>query len=101
MHTRLPLALLLALAAAAAPVRSQGARRPLTIEDYYRIQSVGSPVLSEDGRSVTYTVATRVESDNSTKTEKWTVATDGTGEPRLIETARESGGPGRGGRGAR
>ena len=91
MPIRLPLALLLALAAAAAPVRSQGARRALAIEDYYRIQSVGSPVLSDDGRTVTYTVATRVEGDNSTRTETWTVATDGSAEPRRLETGGERG----------
>ena len=101
MPNRFALTLFVALAAATIPVSSQDRGRALTIEDYYRIQAIGSPSLSDDGRTVTFTVATRVESDNSTKTGTWSVATDGTGEPRLIETARESGGPGRGGRGGR
>ena len=42
--------------------RHRAPRRPLTIEDYYRIQTVGSPTLSDDGRTVTFTVSTRVES---------------------------------------
>ncbi len=87
MRNRLPLTILAAFIAAAMPVASQTPRRALTIEDYYRIQTIGSPALSDDGRSVTYTVSTRVESDNSTRSETWTVASDGKGEPRLVEGA--------------
>ena len=51
MRNRLPLTLLIALVVAA-PVWTQGTRRALTIEDYYRVQSIGGPALSEDGRTV-------------------------------------------------
>ncbi len=87
MLNRLTLTALVALSAAAFPLASQAPRRALSIEDYYRIQTVGSPTLSDDGRSVTYTVSTRVESDNSTRSDTWTVASDGKGEPRQVEGA--------------
>ncbi len=103
MLNRLTLTALVALSAAAVPLASQAPRRALSIDDYYRIQTVGSPTLSDDGRTVTYTVSTRVESDNSTQSETWTVASDGTSEPRRVEAAsgdrRGRGSSGAGGRG--
>jgi dipeptidyl aminopeptidase/acylaminoacyl peptidase len=97
MPNRLALAAVALLVSASVPVASQGTRRALTIEDYYRIRTVGSPTLSGDGRTVTVTVSTRIESDNSTTSETWTIATDGSGEPTKVDTPRE--GAGRGGRG--
>ena len=101
MPNRLTLTLLVALAAATVTVSSQNSGRALTIEDYYRVQTVGAPSLSDDGRTVTFTIATRIESDNSTKTDTWSVATDGGGEPKRVESTGESAGTGRGGRGGR
>src|SRR5438552_1878306 len=50
---------------------SKPAKRHLTIEDYYRIQTVGSPQISPDGRWLAFTVSTRIEEDNSTRTEAY------------------------------
>ena len=68
-------AILLAVTVSAQPASN---KRALRIEDYYRIQTVGSPSISPDGRWVSYSVATRVEEDNSTRTEHFVVSTSGT-----------------------
>src|SRR5687768_11134877 len=87
----LPVAVLLCgtLASAQTPVR-----RALAIEDYYRMQTVGNPAISPNGRWVTYSVSTRVEEDNSTRTENWVVLTTGSGSPRrLLHYGRDITGP--------
>ena len=63
-----------------APVRA----RPLTIEDFYRLRTVGSPELSPDGRWVAYTVSTRVEDTNGTSSEVWLVSTERAAVARLV-----------------
>jgi dipeptidyl aminopeptidase/acylaminoacyl peptidase len=64
--------------------------RALTIEDYYRIQTVGTPVISPDGKWVVYSLSNRIEEDNSTRTEAWLVATDGVEKPwRVLHYGRD------------
>jgi dipeptidyl aminopeptidase/acylaminoacyl peptidase len=83
-------------AGAAAPILSQdAAKRPLAIEDYYNVLTVGGVRLSPDGRTVTYSVATRVEEGNATRSETFTVPADGSAPPAKVETTA---GGGRGGR---
>ena len=60
------------------------ARRPLAIEDYYRVQTVGGVAISPDGRWVSFTVSTRVEEDNSTATETWVVPSDASAQPSRV-----------------
>jgi dipeptidyl aminopeptidase/acylaminoacyl peptidase len=60
------------------------AGRALTIEDYYRIPTVGSPDLSPDGRFVAFTVSTRVEETNGSRSEVWLVAADGASPARRL-----------------
>ena len=62
-------AVLVATGSAQSPARG----RALAIEDYYRIQTVASPSISPDGRWVSFTVSTRIEDDNSTRTETFVV----------------------------
>ena len=50
--------------------------RALQVEDFYRLQTVGSPSLSPDGRWVAYLVSTRVEATNTDRAEVWLAATD-------------------------
>jgi dipeptidyl aminopeptidase/acylaminoacyl peptidase len=64
--------------------QSAPAGRPLAIEDYYRIQTVASPQISPDGSWVLFTVSTRIEDDNSTRTETDVVPADGASPPRRI-----------------
>ena len=77
------------------PLHGQPGKRPLAIEDYYKVLSVGSPRISPDGKSVRFTVQTRVEQDNSTRTETFVVPADGSGQP--VKVANDPGeGRGRG-----
>src|SRR4051812_34410720 len=76
------------------------ATRPLAIEDYYKVLTIANPQISPDG-TVRFSVQTRVESDNSTKTETFTVPTDASAPPtRVASPAGEEQG-GRGGHGGR
>src|SRR5687767_908838 len=58
--------------------------RALTIEDYYRIKTVGDPQISQNGQWVTYTVTTRAEDDNTNAIETFVVPADGSAPPRRI-----------------
>ena len=89
------LALPAAVLALAMPVVHGQSARPLAIEDYYRVLTITNPQISEDGKTVRYSVTTRVESDNSTKTEIFTVPADGSASPTKVG----EGGGGRGGDG--
>ncbi|HEX6054108.1 MAG TPA: prolyl oligopeptidase family serine peptidase, partial [Gemmatimonadaceae bacterium] len=60
--------------------------RPLAIEDFYRLESVGAPELSPDGRWVAYTVATRVEATNAETSAVWLVAADGSAAARRVSS---------------
>ena len=83
---------------AATSVDAQPAKRPLTIEDYYRVLTVTNPQIAEDGKTVRFSVTARVEPDNSTKTETFTVPADGSAGPTKVETAPAGrGGGGRAG----
>jgi len=82
-------------------------KRPLAIEDYYRVLTISNPQISPDGKTVRFSVQTRIESDNSTRTETFTVPTDASAPPTKVVSPTEGapggrGGPGsgRGGRGA-
>jgi dipeptidyl aminopeptidase/acylaminoacyl peptidase len=68
----------------AAPQEGPSAR-PLAVEDYYRLKSVGQPRISPDGRWVAYTVSMPVEETNGNVVESWLVAADGRSAPlRLL-----------------
>jgi dipeptidyl aminopeptidase/acylaminoacyl peptidase len=98
MHRTLLAAAALIVAATALPPAQT--RRALAIEDYYRVLTITNPQIAEDGKSVRFSVTTRVETDNSTKTDTFTVPTDGasaptkTGETTGRGTAELSGGRG-------
>ena len=54
--------LLVAFTGVAAGQATSG--RPLAIEDYYRVKTIGNPVMSPDGKWVAFTVTSRVEATN-------------------------------------
>jgi dipeptidyl aminopeptidase/acylaminoacyl peptidase len=60
------------------------AKRPLTLDDYYQIEQVGSPALSPDGKWVAFVRGTIVESENRRHSEIWLAAADGSQTPRRI-----------------
>ena len=81
----------LALAFALAVSTSSQSPRPLQIEDYYRLKTVGGTQISPDGRWVLFTVSQRLEDDpvakreNQSLTETYVVGTDGGQPPRLVQ----------------
>jgi dipeptidyl aminopeptidase/acylaminoacyl peptidase len=93
---RIPLALaLLAVTALPGVTRAQppAAGRALTIEDYYRVRSVGSPSISPNSRWAAFTVTTRVEDDkdaNRNTSEGWFVPIDGSAPPTRVGTGEAS-----------
>jgi dipeptidyl aminopeptidase/acylaminoacyl peptidase len=70
-----------------ATLRAQtAAKRALTIEDYYRVQSIGGGLqFSPDSRWILFSLTTRVEAEQATRTESYVVGTDGAAEPRRIQ----------------
>ena len=59
-------------------------RRPLELEDYYRLKSVGSPALSPDGSRVAFVVTSVLEDENRRHSEVWLANADGSGEPTRL-----------------
>jgi len=90
--------LLTAICALAVATLNGQAKRPLAIEDYYRVLTITNPQISPDGKIVRFSVQTRVEADNSTMTEVFTVPTDASAPPAKVADAPSGGGRG-GGRG--
>ena len=83
---KLVAALVAACVALTLPSSSLVAQSPraLTIEDYYKIKSVGDPQISPDGKWVAFTLTTRVEEDNTNAIETFVVPADGSAAPRRI-----------------
>ncbi len=59
-------------------------RRPLEIEDYYGLKSVGSPALSPDGSRVAFVVTTVLENQNDRHSEVWLANADGSDSPMRL-----------------
>jgi dipeptidyl aminopeptidase/acylaminoacyl peptidase len=59
-------------------------KSPLTLEDYYRVRSAGATAISPDGAWVTFTVGTRIEADNGTRSQTFVVPSDGSTPPREV-----------------
>ena len=68
--------------------------RQLTLEDYYRIVTVQSPVMSPDGRWVAFIRTTINEAENRRQGELWIVPADGSAPARrLSDPALNASGP--------
>ena len=79
------LSMLLVGAALGTPTSAQEAEtlRPLAVDDYFAIQSVGRPIVSPDGAWGVYTVSTKDLENDRTESRLWSVPTAG-GEARPI-----------------
>lgn len=64
--------------------QAPASRRSLAIEDYYRVQSLGSPVMSPDGKWVAFTLSTRIEATNGVTSEVWLVPSDASARERRV-----------------
>jgi dipeptidyl aminopeptidase/acylaminoacyl peptidase len=73
-----------------APLCVSAQARPLAIEDYYRVRSVGSPSISPDGRWVSYTVSLPLEETNNSRTEAYVVRADGSAPATLVRHAEQN-----------
>src|SRR5262245_10014062 len=71
------------LVAFSGPMRAQSGRA-LTIEDYYKIKSVGDTQISPDGKWVAFTLTTKIEDDNTNSADTFVVPVDGSASPRKI-----------------
>jgi dipeptidyl aminopeptidase/acylaminoacyl peptidase len=71
---------------AVASMTAQAPRgRALTIEDYYRVQSVGGPQFSPDSRWILFSVTTRVEENQGSRSESYVVPTDASAQARRLQ----------------
>ncbi|HYT95078.1 MAG TPA: S9 family peptidase [Gemmataceae bacterium] len=68
---------LLFLCLAADPIAAQWVKRPLTVEEVWRVQRVGKPALSPDGKSVAVAVTTYDMEKNDSTSALWLLATAG------------------------
>jgi dipeptidyl aminopeptidase/acylaminoacyl peptidase len=60
-----------------------GEKRPMTVEDLWKMQRIGTPALSPDGRRVAFTVTAFSMDDNKGNSDLWLVPYEG-GEPRRL-----------------
>ena len=83
---RLARVLLVVVGAVSMPTAliAQNGGRPLAIEDYYRVKTVGAPDLSPNGRWVAFTVSSRVEATNGNTSEVWLVPSDASAEAKRV-----------------
>src|SRR3972149_3767295 len=81
MRLRPMLALAAALTAWSSPAAGQ---RPLTLDDYYRLESAGSPALSPDGRWVAVVRSYIDEAQNQRRSEIWLAPSDGSQPARRL-----------------
>lgn len=66
------------------------AKRAITPDDIYSIQSAGDPQISPDGKLVAYTVRDADRSQNRWHTEIWLTSADGSGTPRQFTGGESS-----------
>ena len=76
----------LATAALAAFAAGQTAKRPITLDDLFKIKSVGDPQRSPDGKWVAYTVGTTNVEKDKRDTDLWMAGWDGAEEIRLTSS---------------
>lgn len=70
--------------AAQQPAGMLRAKRALTIEDYYKVKTIGGVTFSPDAKWVAFTVSTRVEETNGNTSEVWIVPGDASQSARRV-----------------
>jgi dipeptidyl aminopeptidase/acylaminoacyl peptidase len=80
MH-RMALSLILL---AVAVIGAHAQTRPITLQDYYRVETVNGTAISPDGRTVVYVRTLIQEEDNRRVSEIWAVPADGSAPPRRL-----------------
>src|SRR5262245_44102325 len=82
--------LFLALTSAASP---QTAKRPITLEDLWKVKRLGKPSIAPDGKLVAVDVTSYNMDDNSSNTQIWLCSTDGKTQKQLTNHKASSSGP--------
>src|SRR3984957_18674107 len=67
-----------------------GAKRVLTVDDYFRLKEVADPQISPDGKWVAYVVKTASLKDDKKHERIWIVAAGGTAIPLTAEKVTSS-----------
>lgn len=91
IRTRILSVAILILFAGAAT--SQTAKRPITVEDLWKVKRLGKPSISPDGQWVAIDVTTYDMDDNSSNTQIWLCSTDGKTQKQLTNHKASSTGP--------
>src|SRR4030088_674104 len=68
-------------------------KRPIAIDDIYRMQQVGDPQVSPDGKWVAYTVTTVDKDADKRRTALWIVNWEGSEDVRLTSGKQSSKSP--------
>ncbi|MBE3124336.1 MAG: S9 family peptidase [Acidobacteria bacterium] len=76
----------LSAVAVALSVAGQTTKRPISLDDLFKIRSVGDPQRSPDGKWVAYTVGTTDIEKDKRDTDLWMVSWDGAEEVRLTSS---------------
>jgi dipeptidyl aminopeptidase/acylaminoacyl peptidase len=84
------LAFLLVLVFSVSPLLAAD-KKPLTVDDMWAVQRVGTPALSPDGKTVAYTVSVYDMEENRGNGDVWVVPLSG-GTPRRLTTNKASDG---------
>src|SRR5947209_7627197 len=66
-------------------------KRPITLEDLWKVKRLGKPSLSPDGKWVVIDVTSHSIDDNSSTTHLWLLSTDGKVQKQLTAGKGESG----------
>ena len=71
----------------------QSERRPLRLDDLFKIKNVGDPQVSPDGQWVAYTVSTIDTKEDKSSTHIWMIKCDGTNDRQVTFSNDSESGP--------
>ncbi len=71
----------------------KAAKRPITLEDLWKVKRLGKPSISPDGQWVAVDVTSFNMDDNSSNTQIWLCSTDGKTQKQLTNAKASSSGP--------
>src|SRR5438132_13902234 len=77
----------------AGPATPQTAKRPITLEDLWKVKRLGKPAISPDGTWVAVEVTSFNMDDNSSTAHLWLCATDGKTQKQLTTGKGGASGP--------
>ena len=72
---------------------AQTPRRPLKLDDLFRIKNVGDPQVSPDGQLVAYTVSTTDAKEDKSSTHIWMIKCDGTNDRQITVSSDSESSP--------